>query len=112
MPDWRAATDLFHSDGNSPLKLFTHAKTTITDIFKNIGSYVSESNKFLNGSYAFEFIRVARKYGLFIRLDVSKPDRDLISSDNHKDIQQLKDKVNRILTIISRDHMKVVFFGR
>jgi mitofusin len=78
--------------GNSPLKLFTHAKTTINGIFKSIASYVNDSNKFLD--------------------EVSKSDRNLITNDKHKDIQQLKDKVNRILSIISRDHMKVVFFGR
>jgi hypothetical protein len=36
----------------------------------------------------------------------------LITNEKYKDIQQLKEKVNRILSIISRDHMKVVFFGR
>jgi hypothetical protein len=45
-------------------------------------------------------------------IEVSKSDRNLITNEKHKDIQQLKDKVNRILSIISRDHMKVVFFGR
>ncbi|CAF3597448.1 unnamed protein product, partial [Rotaria sordida] len=77
---------------HSPLKLFTHAKTTITGIFKNIASYVNDSNKYLD--------------------EVSKSDRNLIADDKHKNIQQLKDKVNRILSVISRDHMKVVFFGR
>ncbi|UJR28761.1 hypothetical protein I4U23_009987 [Adineta vaga] len=80
------------NNSNSPLKLFTHAKTTITDIFKNIALYVNDSNKFLD--------------------EVSKSERNLITNEKHKDIQQLKEKVNRILTIISRDHMKVVFFGR
>ncbi len=45
-------------------------------------------------------------------IDVIKSDRNLITKDKYKDIQQLKEKVNRILSIISRDHMKVVFFGR
>ena len=36
-------------DGNSPLKLFTHAKTTITEIFKSIAQYVVECNEFLDG---------------------------------------------------------------
>ncbi|CAM4905171.1 unnamed protein product [Rotaria socialis] len=78
-------------NGNSPLKLFTHAKTTITDIFKNITSYVNDSNIYLN---------------------VIKSDRNLISNEKYKEIQHLKEKVSRILSIISRDHMKVVFFGR
>ncbi|CAF0898401.1 unnamed protein product [Rotaria sp. Silwood1] len=80
------------TNDNSPLKLFTHAKTTITGIFKNIASYVNDSNKYLD--------------------DVSKSERNLITDDKHKDIQQLKDRVIRILSVISRDHMKVVFFGR
>ncbi|CAF4824637.1 unnamed protein product, partial [Rotaria sp. Silwood1] len=76
------------TNDNSPLKLFTHAKTTITGIFKNIASYVNDSNKYLD--------------------DVSKSERNLITDDKHKDIQQLKDRVIRILSVISRDHMKVV----
>ncbi|CAF2037602.1 unnamed protein product [Rotaria magnacalcarata] len=79
-------------NGNSPLKLFTHAKTIITDIFKNITSYVNDSNIYLS--------------------DVIKSDRNLISNEKYKEIQHLKEKVSRILSIISRDHMKVVFFGR
>ncbi|CAF0814548.1 unnamed protein product [Adineta steineri] len=80
------------TNNNSPLKLFTHAKTTITEIFKNIASYVNDSNKFLD--------------------DVKKSDKNLITPEKYVEIQELKEKVNRILTIISRDHMKVVFFGR
>ncbi len=41
----------FDLDGSSPLKLFTHAKTTITEIFKNIAIYVNDSNKFLDGLF-------------------------------------------------------------
>lgn len=52
-----------------------------------------------------------QKYVLFF-VDVSKSDRNLITSEKHKDIQQLRDKVNLILSVISRNHMKVVFFGR
>jgi hypothetical protein len=40
---------LSYLDGNSPLKLFTRAKTTITDIFSSIAIYVSESNKYIDG---------------------------------------------------------------
>ncbi|CAF0857410.1 unnamed protein product [Adineta steineri] len=80
------------TNNNSPLKLFTHAKTTITEIFKNIALYVNDSNKFLD--------------------DVKKSDKNLITPEKYVEIQELKEKVNRILTIISRDHMKVVFFGR
>ncbi|CAF1278851.1 unnamed protein product [Adineta ricciae] len=80
------------NNANSPLKLFTHAKTTITEIFKNIAVYVGDANKFLD--------------------DVNKSERNLLTNEKYKEIQQLKEKVNRILSIISRDHMKVVFFGR
>lgn len=45
-------------------------------------------------------------------IDVIKSDRKLITTEKYKEIQQIKDKVSRILSIISRDHMKVVFFGR
>jgi len=80
------------SNGNSPLKLFTHAKTTITDIFKNIALYVVECNSFLD--------------------DVVKSGRNLVATEKRQEIQQLKERVNRILGVISRNHMKVVFFGR
>lgn len=41
-----------------------------------------------------------------------KSDQNLITHEKYKEIQQLKEKSSRILSIISRDHMKVVFFGR
>ena len=41
----------FYSDENSPLKLFTHAKITITNIFKHILTYVHDSNIYLNGLF-------------------------------------------------------------
>lgn len=52
-----------------------------------------------------------RRTDLFV-VDVSKSERNLITGEQREEVQQLKEKVNRILTIISRDHMKVVFFGR
>ncbi len=100
---------MVYLDGNSPLKLFTHAKTTITEIFKSIASYVNDSNKFLDGLFC---LTLTLRWKVLFFKDVNKSDRNLITSDKHKDIQQLKEKVNGILTIISRDHMKVVFFGR
>ena len=45
-------------------------------------------------------------------VEVNKSERNLLTNEKYKEIQQLKEKVNRILSIISRDHMKVVFFGR
>ncbi len=53
-----------------------------------------------------------RIFFIYIILDVKKSDRNLITDEKYKNIQQLKDKVTRILSVISRDHMKVVFFGR
>lgn len=44
-------TSYLDLDGNSPLKLFTHAKTTITEIFERVAVYVTESNKFLDGLF-------------------------------------------------------------
>ena len=41
-----------------------------------------------------------------------KSDRILITNEKYKEVQHLKGKVSRIQSIISRDHMKVVFFGR
>ena len=38
--------------------------------------------------------------------------KDLLVEEKWKEVVELKEKISRILSIISRDHMKVVFFGR
>jgi len=47
-----AEWELIDLDANSPLKLFTHAKTTINEIFKGIASYVNDANKYLDGLWS------------------------------------------------------------
>ena len=45
-------------------------------------------------------------------LDIRQSNENLISEEKWKDMRDVKEKINRILSIISRDQMKVVFFGR
>lgn len=102
---------IIYLDNNSPLKLFTHAKLTISEIFKNIASYVHDSNVYICGMFII-IIRIEYVIFIYLHLDVVKSDRKFITHDQYKETQQLKEKVSRILSVISRDHMKVVFFGR
>lgn len=76
---------------NSPLKLFGQAKKCINDIFKDIGDYICEADAFI------EDILTA---GYLSDIDCSKKVRD------HRE------KVMGITEVLTRDHMKVVFFGR
>ena len=85
---------------------------TITDIFKNIASFVNDSSIYLAGSCDHRHSCLNLTGFSVVYLDVMKSDKELLAMDKYKDSQQLKEKVSRILSIISRDHMKVVFFGR
>jgi len=74
-----------------PLKIFGQAKKKINDVFVEISGYIDEGNKFLEG------------------VDVSN---DLISSEQREMLSKHLSRVNGIREILSRDRMKVVFFGR
>lgn len=80
----------------SALQLFVQAKKRINDIFKDIGDYVAESNKFVKGV-------VSR----------TKAGEELtVSKENAEVVEGFKAKIDGIREVLSRDHMKVVFFGR
>ena len=42
----------------------------------------------------------------------NKPESDLLSADDADKVKQFFDKVNGIREILTRDRMKVAFFGR
>lgn len=45
-------------------------------------------------------------------VDVAKSDRNLVSKKELEQIKTLDETIDGIVRMISRDHMKVVFFGR
>ncbi|XP_076800179.1 mitofusin-2-like [Clavelina lepadiformis] len=81
-------------DMSSPLKHFTNAKKRINNIFLDIGKYIGEFSSFID--------------------DVEKNDDETAVVDDmvRNDILASLEKVNGIKDMISRNHMKVVFFGR
>ncbi|CAL1535500.1 unnamed protein product [Lymnaea stagnalis] len=78
----------------SALQLFVNAKKKINDIFRNIGQYVCEADKFVR--------------------DVSSSTDlvGIVSEENITVVKGFREKIDGITEVLSRDHMKVVFFGR
>uniref|UniRef100_T1JMD1 Dynamin-type G domain-containing protein n=1 Tax=Strigamia maritima TaxID=126957 RepID=T1JMD1_STRMM len=79
------------SPAASPLKIFVLAKKKINDIFTEIDAYVMESRDFLKGL---------------------PPDSSLVTGEQVQDAVTFKSKIAGIREVLSRDHMKVAFFGR
>lgn len=77
--------------GVSPLQLFVKAKKKINDIYKEVGEYVNEAQRFLNSTTHVE---------------------NVIDEEETKRVEEYDRKVAAIREVLSRDHMKVVFFGR
>ncbi|XP_036344617.1 LOW QUALITY PROTEIN: transmembrane GTPase Marf-like [Rhagoletis pomonella] len=75
----------------SPLQVFVRAKKKINDIYGEIEEYVIETTQFINALHAEAEI-------------VDKAERELFESYVHK--------VAAIREVLTRDHMKVAFFGR
>lgn len=73
----------------SPLKIFVLAKKEINKIFSNVHDYVYESEIF-----------------------ILSESNDIIKEEHINLIQNFAEKVNGIRDVLSRDHMKVAFFGR
>ncbi|XP_055863791.1 mitofusin-2-like isoform X2 [Biomphalaria glabrata] len=78
----------------SALQLFVNAKKKINDIFRNIGQYVCEADKFVRDVSS--------------SVDITT----LVSEENIKTVKGFREKIDGIAEVLSRDHMKVVFFGR
>ncbi|GAB6019074.1 hypothetical protein CHUAL_000699 [Chamberlinius hualienensis] len=79
------------SAASSPLKVFVLAKKRINDVFGMIGDYVNESHRFLN---------------------TVPDDCMVIDVQQKKEVESYRGKINGISEVLSRDHMKVAFFGR
>lgn len=75
---------------SSPLKIFVLAKKKINDIFATINEYVEETYIFLK----------------------TLSDNDVVTEIQVQEVYQLQDKIKGIREVLTRDHMKVVFFGR
>jgi len=79
------------AQGPSPLQHFVQAKKKINEIYKEVETYVNDTERFLNsisketGVASDEICQAAKEFG---------------------------QKVVGIREVLSRDHMKVVFFGR
>ncbi|XP_075540881.1 mitochondrial assembly regulatory factor [Dermacentor variabilis] len=75
----------------SPLKIFVSAKKRINDVFVGIQGYVEESHAFL----------AALNSGM-----------EAFKAEDCSEVEKFKVKITGIRDVLSRDHMKVVFFGR
>uniref|UniRef100_A0A4W4DTB4 Dynamin-type G domain-containing protein n=1 Tax=Electrophorus electricus TaxID=8005 RepID=A0A4W4DTB4_ELEEL len=78
----------------SPLKHFVTAKKKINGIFEQLGAYIKESSAFLEGTYSNE------------ELD------PVTTEEQVAEVRGYLSKVAGIGEVLSRRHMKVVFFGR
>ncbi|KAA0714522.1 Mitofusin-2 [Triplophysa tibetana] len=78
----------------SPLKHFVTAKKKINGIFEQLAAYIKESSAFLEETYSNE------------ELD------PVTTEEQVAEVQGYLSKVAGIAEVLSRRHMKVVFFGR
>lgn len=79
-----------HPGGASPLKIFGLAKKKITDIFTDISNYLTEVQNFVSDT----------------------KNCSIVTAEDKNKISGYSSRVSGIWEVISRDHMKVVFFGR
>ncbi|XP_012944159.1 mitofusin-2 isoform X1 [Aplysia californica] len=78
----------------SALQLFVNAKKKINDIFRNIGQYVLEADKFVQDVTSVPECSV------------------IVGPENSEVVHGFCEKIDGITEVLARDHMKVVFFGR
>ncbi|KAG4069573.1 hypothetical protein HA402_006939 [Bradysia odoriphaga] len=79
------------STENSPLQVFVRAKKRINDIFGEIEEYVVETARFI---------------------DEHPAEVKIVDVEESQQFQSYVQKVAGIRSVLSRDHMKVAFFGR
>nr|CAG4644576.1 EOG090X01A3 [Leptodora kindtii] len=75
----------------SPLQIFVRAKKQINDIFYEVEAYIHDTTKFVQAL---------------------PEDNDMLTKDECAIIEGYNDKVKGIREVLSRNHMKVAFFGR
>ncbi|XP_046390603.1 transmembrane GTPase Marf isoform X2 [Ischnura elegans] len=75
----------------SPLQIFVRAKKKINDIFVEIEDYVKDSVEYMNNA---------------------SQEMEIIPPEEAKEVESYVQKVKGIRDVLTRDHMKVAFFGR
>ncbi|KAJ8319801.1 hypothetical protein KUTeg_001388 [Tegillarca granosa] len=88
---YRSLGNGHNSRPQSPLKFFALAKKSINDIFKDLSEYILEANTFLEDNMKLE-----EKEG----------------EKNKTSVKEYHNMVRGIIEVLTRDHMKVAFFGR
>lgn len=88
----RTHASSFSATGTSPLKLFGIAKKQINDAFLQTKQFADEAGRFLSSN--------------------SMKQLSLTSTGDEEEVSSMISKVNFIREVISRNHMKVAFFGR
>ncbi|XP_061162496.1 mitofusin-2-like isoform X1 [Saccostrea echinata] len=86
--DHRSLGNGKHARSQSPLKFFAEAKKSINDVFQDIADYVRESQVFLK----------------------DLPDK--CQCESAKSVDEFGKMIQGIIEVLTRNHMKVVFFGR
>ncbi|XP_044755838.1 transmembrane GTPase Marf [Coccinella septempunctata] len=76
---------------NSPLQIFVKAKKKINDIFIEIEDYVKDTVEYMH--------------------EIEKQ-KEIVNSEKVKQTEDFVSRVHGIRDVLSRDHMKVAFFGR
>ena len=115
----------FGPGGNvSPLQRFVKAKGKINAIYEEIHTYVNDVTRFLNNLATSELKAETLKMNMTSSLNNKKSSSLSVSSKGDSDTfgvvepefvsrsENYVRQVDAIRQILSRDHMKVVFFGR
>jgi len=100
------------SNGVSPLQRFVRAKAKINAVYDEIHSYVTEVNRFLN---AMSSNSASSPSGAGLgasRESPSPPEVVVVDDAVIEKAATYAGQVDGIRCVLSRDHMKVVFFGR
>ena len=110
----------FGPGGNvSPLQRFVKAKGKINAIYEEIETYVNDVTRFLNNLVAAETNAEpikssinSRYLGPLTLTSEGEPSIGVIEPDFITKAESYGRQVDAIRQVLSRDHMKVVFFGR
>ena len=107
----------FGPGGNiSPLQRFVKAKGKINSIYEEIQIYVNDVNRFLNNLSTAEASTdpiksaISRQPGSLTSLEDQSS--RVVDFDSISKVETYARQIDAIRQVLSRDHMKVVFFGR
>ena len=109
----------FGPGGNiSPLQRFVKAKGKINSIYEEIHTYVNDVTRFLNNLTTAETktgplkSSINRQHGPLSSIAEENTTTSVIEPDFLTKAESYGRQVDAIRQVLSRDHMKVVFFGR